>query len=480
MNNPRYKAKIARSFVRLMDILFVVILFFSIREYLNFGHFIDARTFNRIEFSLWHFILLLALSVLWNRIFSYMGMYHFRRKIEVFEHIKQITLSASLGVSIILFCADMLGMTGIGQIFTVSFWIATVMFFLLYRMALFGILYVFRSKRRNVRNVVIAGVNNRSIALLDELKRPELGINIVGFVDDEERKKILDDELKTLYLCPLTEFDRYISTYPVDEVLITLPMRSRYDEIARMIESCAKQGIKVRMMSNLFDLPSNTPLYIDSSTPDVAINYAVEPLTEFQHDLKRFFDIVVSALLIVALSPILLLVCIIMIIDDGLPIIFAQERIGYNKRRFKVLKFRTMVRNAEKLQAELEAKNEIDGAAFKITNDPRITKIGKFLRLSSIDELPQLFNVFLGTMSLVGPRPLPIRDFELFYNDSHRRRFSVKPGITGLWQVSGRSEIDFDEWMRLDLQYIDNWSPFLELKILLWTIPAVFTGRGAK
>ena len=480
MDNPRYKTKIARNFIRLMDVLFVIILFVSIREYLNFGHFIDARTFSRIEFSLWHFVSLLVLSVLWNRIFSYMGMYHFRRKIEVLDHIKQITLSSSLGVSIVLFCADMLGMTGIGQTFTVSFWIATVLFFLVYRMALFGILYVFRSKRRNVRNVVIAGVNNRSISLLEDLKRPELGINIVGFVDDEERKKDLDAELKAPYLCSLTEFDRYISRYPVDEVLITLPMRSFYDEIARMIESCARQGIKVRLMSNLFDLPSNTPLYIDNTTPAAAINYAAEPLTEFQHDLKRLFDIFVSAFLIVALSPLFMLVSIILILDDGLPIIFAQERIGYNKRRFNVLKFRTMVHNAEKLQAELETRNEIDGAAFKITNDPRITKIGKFLRLSSIDELPQLFNVFLGSMSLVGPRPLPVRDFELFYNDSHRRRFSVKPGITGLWQVSGRSGIDFDEWMRLDLQYIDNWSPLLELKILLWTIPAVFTGRGAK
>jgi len=480
MNHPRYKAGIARNFVKLTDVFTMVILFVGIREYLNFGHFINASTFIRVEFSLWHFGLLFSFSVLWNRIFSYMGMYHFRRKINVLDHLKQIVLSSSLGVSIILFCAGMLGMTGIGRIFTFSFWIATVLFFLIYRTMLFGILYAFRSKQRNVKNVVIAGVNNRSISLLDDLKRPELGIHVSGFVDDEERKKILDAGTMAPYLCSLKDFDGYISKYPVDEVLITLPMRSFYDEIARMIESCARQGIKVRLMTNLFDLPSNTPLYIDDSSPAMAIHYAAEPLTEFQHDLKRLFDIVLSACLILALSPLLLLVSIILIIDDGLPVVFTQERIGYNKRRFKVFKFRTMVRDAEKRQVELESRNEISGAAFKITDDPRITRVGKFLRRSSMDELPQLFNVFLGSMSLVGPRPLPVRDFELFYNDSHRRRFSVKPGITGLWQVSGRSDIDFGEWMRLDLQYIDNWSLILELKILLWTIPAVFTGRGAK
>jgi lipopolysaccharide/colanic/teichoic acid biosynthesis glycosyltransferase len=160
-------------------------------------------------------------------------------------------------------------------------------------------------------------------------------------------------------------------------------------------------------------------------------------------------------------------------------VLFLQDRIGLNKRRFKIYKFRTMVPNAERLMLDIEKQNEMSGPVFKITNDPRITPIGKFLRKSSIDELPQLLNVLEGDMSLVGPRPLPVRDYEGFSEDWQRRRFSIKPGITCLWQVNGRNGISFDEWMLLDLQYMDEWSLWLDFKILARTVPAVFRGAGA-
>jgi lipopolysaccharide/colanic/teichoic acid biosynthesis glycosyltransferase len=156
-----------------------------------------------------------------------------------------------------------------------------------------------------------------------------------------------------------------------------------------------------------------------------------------------------------------------------------QKRLGLNKRRFGVFKFRTMVVDAEQKIKEIAHLNEVSGPVFKIKNDPRIFRVGRLLRRTSIDELPQLLNVFLGDMSLVGPRPLPVRDYEGFNEDWQRRRFSVKPGITCLWQVKGRSEIPFEQWMELDLQYIDKWSLWLDLKILLRTIPAVLRGSGA-
>jgi lipopolysaccharide/colanic/teichoic acid biosynthesis glycosyltransferase len=161
------------------------------------------------------------------------------------------------------------------------------------------------------------------------------------------------------------------------------------------------------------------------------------------------------------------------------PVLFTQKRVGLHKRDFLVYKFRTMVVGAEKRQKEIEHLNEVSGPVFKIKNDPRITTVGKFLRKTSIDELPQLINVLKGDMSLVGPRPLPIRDYAGFSEDWQRRRFSVRPGITCLWQVSGRSQISFDKWMELDLQYIDKWSLWLDLQILLRTIPAVLKGEGA-
>jgi lipopolysaccharide/colanic/teichoic acid biosynthesis glycosyltransferase len=156
-----------------------------------------------------------------------------------------------------------------------------------------------------------------------------------------------------------------------------------------------------------------------------------------------------------------------------------QKRLGLNKRRFDVYKFRTMVVDAEARLPDLEHLNEVSGPVFKIKNDPRITRIGRFLRKTSIDELPQLFNVLRGEMSLVGPRPLPVRDYEGFNEDRQRRRFSAKPGITCLWQIRGRSSIPFEQWMELDLQYIDKWSLWLDLEILMRTIPAVLKGSGA-
>jgi len=194
---------------------------------------------------------------------------------------------------------------------------------------------------------------------------------------------------------------------------------------------------------------------------------------------KRLLDIIISAILLILLAPMFLIVAILVKFDSPGPIFFVQERVGLNKRKFQLYKFRTMVANAEQRQAELESLNEADGPVFKIKEDPRVSPIGKFLRKASIDELPQLLNVLGGEMSLVGPRPLPIRDYQRFDQDRLRRRFSVRPGITCLWQVNGRSSVSFHEWMRLDMRYIDNWSFWLDLKILARTIPAVLRGSGA-
>jgi len=195
--------------------------------------------------------------------------------------------------------------------------------------------------------------------------------------------------------------------------------------------------------------------------------------------VKRMLDIAMASTALLILSPILLITAIAIKLTSPGPVLFVQERVGLNKRRFKIFKFRTMISNAEMLMADLEKHNEATGPVFKIKNDPRITTIGKFLRRRSIDELPQLFNVLKGDMSLVGPRPLPVRDYEGFNEDWQRRRFSVKPGITCLWQVNGRSGISFNQWMILDLRYLDEWSIWLDLKILAKTVPAVVKGAGA-
>jgi exopolysaccharide biosynthesis polyprenyl glycosylphosphotransferase len=205
------------------------------------------------------------------------------------------------------------------------------------------------------------------------------------------------------------------------------------------------------------------------------------PDQTWQSMAKGVVDFLGSMALLLATSPLFLAAALAVRLTSPGPVLFRQRRAGLNGHPFTMLKFRTMVTNAEQLKHELAKLNEMSGPVFKVTNDPRVTPVGRFLRKWSVDELPQLWNVFRGEMSLVGPRPLPVDEVARFDDMAHRRRLSVKPGLTCLWQVSGRNNVtDFKEWVRLDLHYIDNWSIWLDLKILLRTIPAVFSGAGAK
>jgi exopolysaccharide biosynthesis polyprenyl glycosylphosphotransferase len=226
---------------------------------------------------------------------------------------------------------------------------------------------------------------------------------------------------------------------------------------------------KLQVARSHVDELGGTPiLTISSGPPD-----------DWQLLVKRILDIVGSAVSLLLLTPLFIAVAVLIKLDSPGPVFYTQVRVGLNKRRFTLLKFRTMTDGAEHAQALLEHLNEADGPVFKMKDDPRITRIGKYLRGYSIDELPQLFNVLRGDMSLVGPRPLPVRDIERINTESHKRRLSIKPGITCVWQANGRSNIGFDEWVRMDLEYIDHWSLWLDLKILLQTIPAVFKRAGA-
>jgi exopolysaccharide biosynthesis polyprenyl glycosylphosphotransferase len=205
------------------------------------------------------------------------------------------------------------------------------------------------------------------------------------------------------------------------------------------------------------------------------------PETSWQSLCKQALDYLGAMALLVVSSPLFLVTALLIKLTSPGPVLFRQMRSGLNGSPFTIYKFRTMVTNAEQLKHELEAMNEMSGPVFKVTGDPRITPVGKWLRRFSLDELPQLVNVLRGEMSLVGPRPLPVDEVKRFNDLAHRRRLSVKPGLTCLWQVSGRNEIvDFRDWVRLDLEYIDNWSLWLDFKILLRTLPAVFRATGAK
>jgi exopolysaccharide biosynthesis polyprenyl glycosylphosphotransferase len=274
------------------------------------------------------------------------------------------------------------------------------------------------------------------------------------------------------------QLNSVIADQPVDEVLVALPIDKYGPLVETIVRHCEEQGIIVRVRTEMSYLHIARS-YVDELEGVPVMTFQSGPADSWQLIMKRFIDILGSAVLLLALVPLFAIVALLIKFDSPGPVFFNQERVGFNKRRFRMLKFRTMVDGAHMRQSKLEHLNEAKGPVFKIKNDPRITRLGNFLRRFSIDELPQLFNVLKGDMSLVGPRPLPVRDVKRIDLTWHKRRFSIKPGITCLWQVNGRSDIGFDDWVKLDLEYIDKWSLALDLVILLKTIPAVLKGPGA-
>ena len=277
---------------------------------------------------------------------------------------------------------------------------------------------------------------------------------------------------------PIEQLNSVIANKTVDEVLVALPI-DRYGPLVQaIVRQCEEQGIIVRVRTEMSTLNIGRS-YVDNLHGVPVVTIQSGPQDGWQLIAKRLIDLLASTLLLITLAPLLIVVVLLIKWDSPGPVFFGQERVGFNKRRFRMLKFRTMVDGSDQQQRALEHLNEAQGPVFKIKNDPRVTRVGAFLRRFSIDELPQLVNVLRGEMSLVGPRPLPVRDVERIDVQWHKRRFSIKPGITCLWQVNGRSDIAFNDWVRMDLDYIDKWSLGLDLLILVKTIPAVFKGPGA-
>jgi exopolysaccharide biosynthesis polyprenyl glycosylphosphotransferase len=276
----------------------------------------------------------------------------------------------------------------------------------------------------------------------------------------------------------ISQLESIIAQEPVDEVFITLP-RDKYGHLVdAIVRLCEEQGIIVRLWTDMFALKI-ARWHVDEMDGMPIVTIRSGPSDSWQLAAKRLLDVCGSAICLLALAPIFGLIALLIKLDSPGPVFFRQERVGFYKRRFRLFKFRTMVDGAEQQQQQLESLNEAEGPVFKIKGDPRITRIGKFLRRTSLDELPQLINVLKGEMSLVGPRPLPVRDVERIDVQWHKRRFSVKPGVTCLWQVNGRSNVNFSRWVQMDLEYIDNWTLGLDLKILIKTIPVVLRGSGA-
>lgn len=331
----------------------------------------------------------------------------------------------------------------------------------------------------NARTTVIVGTNRRGQKLaIEYLENPALGRRLLGFVDDRWREEPLRVAPDYGLVADFSTFKTFLRNNVVDEAIICLPLKSLYETASAVVADCQEQGVTVTISTHLFNLddPRMRPT---AYAGDLTVTVYSSALDERAMMIKRIMDLVIASAAVVILSPVFAAAWAAIRLTSGPPALFSQERVGLNKRLFSFHKFRSMVTDAETRQKELEDKNETNGATFKMRDDPRITPVGRFLRKTSIDELPQLFNVIKGEMSLVGPRPLPIRDVQRIEKDWPRRRFSVKPGITCIWQISGRNQVPFDGMMAMDLEYVDNWSPWLDIEILLKTIPVVLSGKGA-
>ena len=364
----------------------------------------------------------------------------------------------------------------VARTFVVLFGAVQLVSLLLGRILIMELVSTFRRKSVDGHRVLVVGRGEQSVAFARSLRTGAPWNNkLIGHVEVPNDFSVPEAQP---VVGQLRELDKILDAQPIDEVVFAVPDQPP-ETFEEALRHCEERGVDV-----LLTMPPDVPRAGKIEVAQVTgydlpmIGMRRTPTSEGRLLLKRLLDLSGAIFGLIVLSPLLLVTAIIIKVTDPGPIFFSQVRSGRNGRKFRMHKFRSMVVNAEKLKAELEKLNEMDGPVFKIKHDPRITKIGRFIRKTSIDELPQLFNVLLGDMSLVGPRP-PLPSEVAQYKPWQRRRLSVKPGITGPWQVSGRNNIDFEEWMRMDLEYIDNWSLWLDLRIIFMTIPVVLIHKGA-
>jgi exopolysaccharide biosynthesis polyprenyl glycosylphosphotransferase len=423
----------------------------------------------------WFFILFIAL---WGFFLYFSGMYSSLRLKKMSEVTLIIYQAAYFSFFTFTSLCYALRTAHISRLFVLLAFIYASLLLIVEKVALVRFFRNLRKRGFNYKSILIVGTGERArhfIRWID--KNKEFGLKIVGLIAPDKHS-IGEDILGHAVIGTFEDIPAVQRQNALDSVLFAVPY-TLFDKIEAPIHHLETVGVKVDIaldhISRRLSAAKQTEF---CGVPLLSFESAPEQLLPLM--IKRLFDIVVSAAVLVLTSPVFAAVALLIKTTSRGPVFFVQERGSLNGRTFKLYKFRTMVVDAEARLKDLQALNEMKGPAFKVDNDPRVTKVGGVLRKFSIDELPQLWNVFKGDMSLVGPRP-PLINEVAQYDDWHRRRLSVRPGITCLWQVNGRNKItDFAQWAKLDLEYIDNWSLWLDLKILFKTVPVVLLGVGAK
>jgi exopolysaccharide biosynthesis polyprenyl glycosylphosphotransferase len=437
------------------------------------GHRLPFHTLMNSTVTLRHLLLAMGTVTLWN-ICLLMGIRTTRSaRQDVVAEIRLLTNTA-VACGLILFLGNAMRMTWHrGAFLGISLTLALLCGSYLLLLGAFCASADLLHDPSRARKALIIGSGKRASSLRSMVRSSHTRMEIIGCIDETY---IGTNPEEDNYLGGFDSLAELLKAQPVELVLIGLPVKSMYEQIQSVIEVCESIGVESHYMADIFATKRAT----QQSSPS-ASRFSVlgDSPNNFRQGVKRGLDLLITVPLFLVLLPLLLLVAVAIRFSTPGPVFFIQRRYGRHRKQFPMFKFRTMVVDAEERQHALESLNEAQGPVFKLKADPRVTKLGAFLRRTSLDELPQLINVLRGEMSLVGPRPLPLRDVTRFDEPWLLRRFSAKPGLTCLWQVRGRSNTMFDEWMKLDLEYIDNWSLSLDMMILLQTVPAVLRGSGA-
>jgi len=421
-----------------------------------------------------YIIILLSIVPLWYVLFKMTNLSRFQRTKGYTLYFMEYLFVVSIGTAILFLLVGMLKLGSISRLVLLVF--APIDFTILFlsKILIYKILTEYSNNSTGSRNLLIIADDNSDFFIDQVIQNNILGYSIRVIITDSE--KITDKYIMEYSVLPtIIDIKKFIEIESIDEVVYC---KSDFNEIEvkNLIYACEEIGVVFQLQSQLFSM-AKIKAHINYFGETPFLTFANTPSSYVQLKLKSIFDFCFALVVIIVLSPILIIIAAFIKFSSKGPIIFKQKRVGLRRREFMVYKFRTMVQNAEELKAKLLEQNEQEGPVFKIKKDPRVTKIGSILRKTSLDELPQFFNVLKGEMSVVGPRP-PIPEEVEQYERWQLRRLSMKPGITCIWQVSGRNNISFENWMRLDLQYIDNWSMSLDIFLILKTVRSMFKGTG--
>lgn len=454
------------------DVILTVIAFeaaYQTRQILPFANVFFITT--PIKALLLGFILVLWL-VLGSWIGAYKRLYGADLRAAVYDTLRQISFGA-MGLALFMFAMRL----EISRPFIALFLFFDLALLLVYRGTAGGLRGWVRRQFGAEFFYVVVGERKRALELIHRLDRAEeYGARLLAVVDVSASPDGAEEGFNGYPVKELGELPKLLRAHAVDEVFFAIEA-SKLGDLEEIFLLCDEEGVRTRVATNFFP-HVNSRIFLDRFGGYPLLTFTTSPHDEIRLLLKRIFDVVSSFSALVVLAIPMLAVALLVRLTSRGPALFKQKRLGFNGRTFTFYKFRSMVENAEALREGVLHLNEKDGPAFKIARDPRLTPIGGFLRRYSIDEWPQFWNVLKGDMSVVGPRPAVAIEVDQ-YKSWQRRRLRMRPGLTCLWALHGRDHLDFETWMRLDLEYIDNWSLWLDMKILLHSIPAVLVGRGA-